>query len=246
MTRTVSRTVLLTGIGKAGQVGETVAAAFAAAGDHVILVARDLAESRARAGALAHPAGGVSAYAADLADDASTAALAREVAQEHGGRLDAVVHMAGGWRPGSRVADATLADWNRMISINLLTAAAVAHAFAPHVRAARGAFVFFASEAALPGADIAGMGPYAVAKLGVAALARALAAEERRHGVRANALAPASIRTASNEDAMGADVPYVERDEVAATVLWLCSHAASAVSGELIHLAAQQRHATPP
>jgi len=65
---------------------------------------------------------------------------------------------------------------------------------------------------------------------------RAVAQEERANGVRANALAPASIRTASNIQAMGDDVRYVEREEVAAAVAFLCRDAASAVTGQLIAL----------
>lgn len=224
-----------------GQVGESVARAFAEAGDHVLLVDRRLEESRARAADLAGAIGEASAYASDLADPDSVEALAAQVAGDHGARLDAVVHMAGGWQPGSRIAESGAGDWERAISINLMTAVFTARAFVPLVRAARGSFVFFASEAAVPGARVAGMAPYAVAKQGVATLMRALAQEEREHGVRANAIAPAAIRTASNESAMAPDTPFVERAEVAATVLWLCSPSARAVSGELIRLAAPPR-----
>jgi len=65
---------------------------------------------------------------------------------------------------------------------------------------------------------------------------RAVAQEERDNGVRANALAPTSIRTATNVKAMGDKVRYVERDEVAQAVVYLCSEDASAISGQLIAL----------
>ena len=232
------RLVLLTGVGQPGQVGETVAAAFAARGDHVLLVDRRIEDSRARAADVAAP-GGATAYAADLSDAADTERLAAEVQAAHGEVLDAVVHMAGGWQPGAPVAESSADHWARMIAINLTTAVNTARAFTPAVRRAPGCFVFFASEAALSGANVSGMSAYAAAKTGVAVLTRALAAEERRHGVRANALAPAAIRTAANEGSMGADAPYVEREQVANAVLWLCSPEASAVSGELVRLAAQ-------
>jgi 3-oxoacyl-[acyl-carrier protein] reductase len=80
------------------------------------------------------------------------------------------------------------------------------------------------------------MSAYAVAKTGVAALTRSIAEEERENGVRANAIAPISIRTAANLRDMGNDVRYVEREQVAATVTFLCSDAASAISGELLAL----------
>lgn len=235
------RIVLLTGAGRTGQVGEAVASTLASDGWKVLLVARDLAGSDALAAEIRAAGGDAAAYAADLADPAAAERLAADVRSDHGPRLDAVVHLAGGWRPGSPVADADPGLWQELIAINLLTAAYTARAFLPLVREGRGSFVFFASEAVLPGARVGGMAGYAVAKAGVAMIARALAQEERKHGVRANALAPASIRTASNERSMGEDAEYVERGEVAAAVRWLVSPGASAVSGEVIRLAATSR-----
>jgi NAD(P)-dependent dehydrogenase (short-subunit alcohol dehydrogenase family) len=98
--------------------------------------------------------------------------------------------------------------------------------------------LFFASEAALPGASVANKAAYAVAKTGVLTLMRAVAEEERGAGVRANALAPAAIRTAANVSAMGEDTHYVEREDVAAAVLFLCSADAHAVTGQVIALTA--------
>ena len=236
-----SRLVLITGVGRRGQVGEAVARGFLANGDRVILVDRSAEEAGGRATDLGGQGGNAFPFAADLADARDVERLANQVRSAHGSRLDAVVHLAGGWIQGTPIADSTDAYWERSIAANLMTAAYTARAFIPAVREARGAFVFFASEAALPGASVAGMAAYAAAKQGVVAVTRALAQEEGRHGVRANALAPGSIRTASNEGAMGEDVAYVEREEVAAAVLWLCSQAASAVTGEVIRLKARRR-----
>jgi NAD(P)-dependent dehydrogenase (short-subunit alcohol dehydrogenase family) len=80
------------------------------------------------------------------------------------------------------------------------------------------------------------MSAYAVSKSGVIALMRAVAQEEARNGVRANAVAPTSIRTAANLESMGTDASYVDRSDVASTVLWLCSDEASAVTGQIVKL----------
>ena len=80
------------------------------------------------------------------------------------------------------------------------------------------------------------MAAYAAAKSGVVALMRAVAADEKKHEVRANAVAPTSIRTAANIQSMGEQQNYVEREEVAATVCYLCSSDASAVSGQVVRL----------
>ncbi len=150
-------------------------------------------------------------------------------------RLDAVVHLAGGFAMSS-IADSTPAVWQKQLALNLTTAALTARAFLPLVRASRGAFVFFGSAAALPGASVANMAAYATAKGGVLTLMRALAEEERANGVRANALAPTSIRTAANEKSMGSDARYVERDDVARMVVWLCSDASRPMTGQVIAL----------
>jgi NAD(P)-dependent dehydrogenase (short-subunit alcohol dehydrogenase family) len=231
------RTILLTGIGAPGQVGAAVAQAFAARGDHVLLVGlaqRDVDERVSELTADGHRA---TAYACDLADATAVAALADRVGREHPAGLDAAVLMAGGFAMSGPVGSSPVDVFERQISINLRTAYLSAGAFLPLVRATRGALVFFASEAALPGARVAGVSGYAIAKTGVVTLMRAVAQEEAAAGVRANALAPGAIRTASNINDLGPDSRFVEREAVADVVLYLCSDAGASISGQVVHLA---------
>ncbi len=229
-------TVLLTGVGAEGQVGEIVAGAFAASGASVILVDRTSAHVDARAQAIRDAGQQAYAYACDLTDSSAVAALAQTIRDTHGPTLNALVHMAGGFGMSGPVAESTDEVWRRQLGINLTTAYVTARAFIPFLRAGRGALVFFASQAALPGGAVAKMSAYAVAKTGVVALMRAIAAEERQNGVRANAVAPSSIRTASNVQSMGEAVHYVERQQVADAVLFLCSAQASAITGTVMPL----------
>ena len=229
-------TVLLTGVGGEGQVGEVVAGAFAAAGASVILVDRTTSRVNARTQAIRDAGHQASGYACDLTDSSAVAALAQTVRNAHGPSLNAVVHMAGGFAMSGPVAESTDDIWNRQMGINLTTAYLTSRAFIPLLRLARGSLVFFASQAALPGVAVAKMSAYAVAKSGVVALMRAIAAEERPNGVRANALAPMAIRTASNVQSMGEAVRYVERQQVADAVLFLCSAQASAITGTVMPL----------
>lgn len=231
------RLALITGVGRAGQVGEAVARTFAERGAHVLLVNRDLADVTARADELRAAGLTATPYACDLADAGQVAALVRQVAQAHGPSLDALVNLAGGFAMSGAVADSDPEVWTRMNRINVVTAYTTTRAFLPHLRAARGAVVFFASEAALPGASVAKVWAYAAAKSAVLTLMRAVAREERDAGVRANAVAPTSIRTAANVESMGADVRYVEREDVAAAVWTLCSADAHAVTGQVVRLA---------
>ncbi|HTJ21176.1 MAG TPA: SDR family oxidoreductase [Gemmatimonadaceae bacterium] len=229
-------TILLTGVGADGQVGEVVANAFASLGASLVLVDRRPGRAEARAAALASDGRTARGYACDLTKPADVAALAERVRHEHGGALHALVHMAGGFAMSGPVVDSADDVWGRQIAVNLTTAYVTARAFLPLLRQGRGSIVFFASQAALPGASVAGMAAYAAAKSGVVALTRAIAAEERASGVRANAIAPATIRTAVNVSAMGADARYVEREQVADAVVFLCSPRASAISGVVLPL----------
>ena len=230
--------VLITGVGREGQVGEVVARAFAERGATVLVVDRMAEQAEARARALAERGGRAHPYACDLTNADQVAELAVRVRSDHGERLDALVNMAGGFASSGTIADGAVDAWHRMIAINLTTAYLATRAFLPLVRRARGAIVYFASEAALPGSRVAGMAPYAAAKTGLTVLTQAVAQEERANGVRANALAPGAIRTAANVQSMGDDARYVEREDVAAAVVWLCSEEARAVTGQVIRLQA--------
>jgi NAD(P)-dependent dehydrogenase (short-subunit alcohol dehydrogenase family) len=229
--------VLLTGVGGEGQVGEIVAQAFANLGASLILVDRTLEKAQAQAAAIGATGHAARGYACDLANADAVAALADVIRRNHGDRLRALVHMVGGFAMSGPVAESSAADWKKQIDLQLGTAYLTTRAFLPLLRADRGSIVLFSSQAALPGAAIAEMSSYAIAKTGVATLMRAIAAEERKNGVRANALAPAAIRTAANLGSMGDSVRYVEREQVAAAVTFLCSEDASAISGVLLPLA---------
>jgi len=230
------RSIVLTGVGREGQVGEAVARAFAERGARVFLVDRQEQEARARADALLSAGFRAASLGADLTDAANVEALVSRVRDATGGRVHALVHLAGGFSMSGPVAESDLEAWTRLFAINVTTAFLTTRAFLPLIRATKGAIVLFGSEAALPGARVAGMSAYAAAKSALLTLMQAIAQEERANGVRANALAPASIRTAANVASMGADAEYVTREAVAEVVLWLCSDGARAVTGQVVRV----------
>ncbi len=231
-----NQVVILTGVGREGQVGETVARAFALAGARIVAVDRDAVEVEARAEALRRAGADARAFACDLTDEVQVGKVGREIAELYGRRANSLVNMAGGFAMTGPVADSDPNAWRKQFDINLTTAYVATRAFLPLLRAARGAIVFFASAAVLPGGKFANMAAYAAAKSGVLALMRAVADEERENGVRANAIAPTAVRTSTNLDSMGSSVRYVEREQVADTVVYLCSDEASAVTGQVLQL----------
>ena len=228
------RSIVLTGVGREGQVGEAVAQAFAEHGARVFLVDHIEENVRARAEALLARGLRAAYLAADLTDVAATMTLAERVRDATAGRVHAVVHLAGGFAMSGPVADSDPAIWQRQLAMNATTAYLTARAFLPSLRTAKGSLVFFASEAVLPGARATNVSAYVASKSAVVALMQAIAQEEHAHGVRANAVAPATIRTTANIAAMGAEMPMVTREAVADVVLWLCSDAARAVNGQLV------------
>ncbi|MEX2325625.1 MAG: SDR family oxidoreductase [Gemmatimonadaceae bacterium] len=225
------KTVVLTGVGRAGQVGEIVARAFADAGARMALIDRD-DQVKARAAELG---GSASAHVCDLTNADEVAATARQIEADSGGSIAALVNLAGGFGMSGPVADSDPAVLHKQIAINLTTAYLATRAFLPLLRKGKGAIVYFASASVLPDGASKNISGYAAAKAGVLALMRSVAAEELG-AVRANALAPTQIRTAENVAAMGADAAYVEREAVADAVLYLCSPASRNVTGQAIKL----------
>jgi SDR family mycofactocin-dependent oxidoreductase len=183
---------------------------------------------------------------ADVRDaDAVGDAVARTV--ERFGRLDAAVAAAGaiaGGTPGWATSDAA---WRAMLEINLHGVRHVAEAAIPRMLEApqprSGRFVAVASAAGAVG--LLGLAPYAAAKHAVVGYVRALAADLADSGITANAVSPGSTRTAMLEasaklyglasiDELAVHHPsgrILEPEEPARAISWLCSAAASGVTG---------------
>lgn len=227
------KVVVITGVAREGQLGETLASTFCEAGARVAAVDLMHDEVTARATALADAGFDCRPFSCNLTDRAQSDALGSDIERVYGG-VDALVLAAGGFAMGGSVSDTDPALWERMFAINLTSAYHATRVLLPLVRRRRGAVVYFGSTAALAGRSSAGMAAYVAAKSGVLALMRAVAEEEAPHGVRANAIAPVAIRTAANIASMGSDARYVEREEVAGVVRFLCSAEAARVTGEVI------------
>jgi NAD(P)-dependent dehydrogenase (short-subunit alcohol dehydrogenase family) len=228
--------IVITGVGREEQVGDAVAHAFAAEGASLALLDLNAEALSARAAALRAANARVSTYPCDLTDLNQVTTVAEQVRTEFG-RIDAFVHVAGGFALSGPIADSDPAIFLKQIAINLTTAYVASRAFVPLLKDNTGSAVYFASAAVLPGGATSGLAAYAAAKHGVVGLMRAVADEGRARGVRANAVAPIAIRTGDNVRAMGDKAKYVERHAVADAVLYLSSPAARAITGQVIALA---------
>jgi NAD(P)-dependent dehydrogenase (short-subunit alcohol dehydrogenase family) len=227
---------MITGVGAKGQVGEAVARTLAVRGHRVLLVSRGADDVLARTRELVADGFDAHGYATDLADANAVEQLAARVKAEHGDRLDALVNLAGGFAVTGPIAEADPSALERMLRVNLTTAYLATRAFYSSLVRARGSIVYFASEAVLEGTRTSGISAYVAAKTAVVALMRSVADEGREHGVRANALAPAAMRTGANVASMGPGARYVELEDVGAAVAFLCSSEARAISSQIMRL----------
>ena len=175
--------VVLTGVGREGQVGEAIAAAFAAEGASLILLDRDKAAVEARAAALVTAGAAATAVACDLSNADQVAQAAARIAADspasgsgRAGRIDALVHIAGGFAMSGAIGESDPTVLDRMLQSNLMTAYFASRAFVPLVRDG-GAVVYFASANVLPGAPSARMSGYISAKSAVVGLMRSVADE---------------------------------------------------------------------
>lgn len=217
-------TVIITGA--SGGLGATVTGVFRGAGFRVAAVAR-----RWEAGSEEED---FVPLAADLTTrEGSESAVMRALAAL--GSIDAVVHLAGGFRGGNRVEDTADADWEHMLNLNLMSAVYVMRAAIPVMRArGRGRIVLVGSKAAVEAAP--GLSAYAASKAALVSLTKSAAAELSDAGVTVNALLPSTIDTAANREAMGEDQAgkWVQPASLASLMLWLCSDAGRDVTGAAI------------
>ena len=174
------------------------------------------------------PLGGV-----DLADP-SQALSAIEAVLVRFGRIDALFNIAGGFA-WETIADGSIAAWERLHRLNLLTALNASKAALPHlVAAGGGAIVNVGANAALKAG--VGMGAYAASKAGVARLTESLAQELAKQDITVNAVLPSIIDTPTNR----ADMPDADRatwvtpHALAEVIMFLLSPSSRAISGALI------------
>lgn len=229
------KVALITGVGRVGQIGHAVARGFGQAGAKLVIADLNAAALADRAKELAAQGFEVRASAGDLTTPEAARQAVSTATVELGG-LDIVVNVAGGLLNYGPALALTPDQLERELAINVKTTFYVSQAAIPALRQrGGGAIVNFASAAVLrPQSQMAG---YIAAKSAVAGLTRALALEFRDAGVRVNAVAPGTMRTADNVAQMkAAGVRWIELDDLVNAVLYLASDDAKAVSGEVLRV----------
>ncbi len=220
-------------------IGATTAHAFAQAGAAVVLAARDQQALESVAESIRAAGGQILVVPTDVGDAASVEQLVRQTLNTFG-RLDAAFNNATDGPLPAPLADIDPIEFDRGIRTNIRgTFIGMKYQIPAMLRSGGGAIVNMASIAGLHG--IANLAAYVAGKAGIIGLTKVAALDYADHGIRVNVVAPGPILThhlerageeAQRQAALSTPMRRIGgADEVAATVLWLCSDQASFVTG---------------
>ncbi len=224
--------------GSSRGLGYAIAEAFVAHGARVVVSSEDADDSAAAAARL-----GAIGIACDVADDAAVAALVAQTTQRLGG-IDILVSNAGiSGGPSADPLDMTIFD--RVMAVNLRSMVVLTKHALPGMAGRSGASVILTASIA----GLRGNGrieAYALAKAGVAQLARNLAVQWGPKGVRTNAIAPGLIATSFANGLMGDEAFMARRiqmtplrrvgqpHEIAGAAVFLAAPAGGFVNGQVL------------
>ena len=220
-----TQVVLITGA--QGGLGTFVTAAFLEAGAQVVGTARQIDGT-----AFLHPR--FEATPADLTSPHDVARLVADtILKFH--KIDALVHVAGGFAGGAPIHETDDATWDHMLDLNLRAAVNILRAVIPHMREQeRGRIVAVGSRAGVePAANISA---YSASKAALVSLVKTAALENRKLGITANVILPGTIDTPANRRSdPGADrSKWVSPQKLAALAVYLASDDAAEITGAAI------------
>jgi NAD(P)-dependent dehydrogenase (short-subunit alcohol dehydrogenase family) len=235
-----NRVCVITGAGSG--IGRAMTIAFANEGGHVVAADINLAAAEET---ISETRDGV-AVAVDISQETSVAQFVQR-AIDMFGRIDVLCNNAGILDSWALPADTSLAEWERVLSVNLTGTFLVTRAIVPQMlQQGQGVIVNTASEAAIRGGTAGA--PYTASKHGVVGLTRNVAWAYADKGVRCNAILPGPTISGVAEQLPNFDPKGVARfqpvvmlservalpEQIANVALFLASDAASFVNGAIM------------
>jgi len=234
------KVALISGAG--GGIGRAISLAFAEAGAASCCCDIDLFSLQETARLVERAGGRVIARRCDVAVEAETDAVAAAVL-ECFGRLDILVSGAAPHDPSGTVIETSLADWERVVAVNLTGSFLLSRAALPRMIAGGGgSIILIASQLGRVGS--AGRAAYCATKGALIQLARVMAIDHAAQNVRVNTLSPGAVETDRLLNRYGSFAAAREEigpkhllrrlgrpHEIAAAAVFLASDAASFVTG---------------
>jgi len=231
---------LITG-GSSG-IGRAAALAFARAGAKIVLGNRRLAEGDETVKLVKEQGGDATLVKTDVTKPAEVEALVGKTVETYG-RLDCAFNNAGTIGVMARTAECTEENWDYIINLNLKGVwLCMKHEILQMLKQGGGAIVNNASVAGMVG--LRGGPAYSASKGGVIQLTRTAALEYSRKGIRVNAVCPGYVLTPMTEEHLKTNPEHEAQikkyqplgrlgtaQEIAEAVVWLCSDAASFITG---------------
>ncbi|HEY2012365.1 MAG TPA: SDR family NAD(P)-dependent oxidoreductase [Bryobacteraceae bacterium] len=219
--------------GAKGGLGTFVSEAFLAEGARVAGVSRSI-----QASDFVHP--DFSAMPAELLSGEAARKLAEAMVARFG-RIDALVHVMGGFTGGKSIAETDDATLEQMLDLNYRAAFFIARAVLPQMRLqGNGRILAVASRQAVePGAMV---GAYSASKAALVALVRTIALENQDRGISANSVLPGTMDTPANRagDPAADRSRWVQPAQVAALLVHLASDAGASITGAAIPVYGRQ------
>jgi NAD(P)-dependent dehydrogenase (short-subunit alcohol dehydrogenase family) len=219
--------------GAKGGLGSFVTEAFLAAGADVVGVSRSI-----RADDFSHPQ--FTAMPAELSSGEAARKLAADVVARFG-RIDALVHVMGGFAGGKSVAETDDATLEKMLDLNYRAAFFIARAVLPQMRQQGGGRIL--AVASRQGVEPAAMvGAYSASKAALVSLIHTIALENKDRSISANTVLPGTMDTPANRagDPKADGSQWVQPSQVAALLVHLASDAGGDVTGAAIPIYGRQ------
>jgi len=243
-----SRITLITGASQG--IGRELALAFAAAGDSLVLVARNAANLEATAAAAEALGAETLVVPTDITDPSQTEAMGRS-AVERFGRVDVLINNSGIGGPSGPLWELELAGWRQAFAVNVEGVFLASKAILPAMIARRSGSVIIIGS--ITGKrPLWGRTPYASTKAALIGLTRTLALEAGEYGVRVNLISPGFVAgprldwviqsqaegRAISQEAVRAEMEgesalnrLTQPEDVARAALFLASDEASGLTG---------------